>query len=418
MKYIENLKTKTAFEIIFIATIVLSFLLWIAYICIDGSSSPQFNMFFQRCEDFMADSTNVLGYSAGRDPYHNLLHGLEEKAYPPLTYAIMYLISRVVDVNAIVQKDNNYFYIYNNLQYLTILVIFLILLLLLMYTLIQVTKNGNMAVKTMTALALCCSAPMLYSIERANTIIFTVILCMFFLFYYNSENKVLRELTLIALAIAAAFKMTPALLGIMLLYNKQFKEASRTVIYGIIMVFGPFIFLHGGFSNAPLMFQNMKLNLQAYSSIEGCTLAASLNRFGQTFMNGFILPDMIIAIMKIVTVLTSILLLAVVPFLKFNWEKVAAVVLVLIISPSHSGTYCILYMIPVIVMFLNEEKHRNIDFLYLFCIIMISWDFICKATYLFNFNLAVPIMVIALSVTGIYNAIQVLQHKAIKKIGL
>ena len=403
MKYIENLKTKTAFEIIFIATVVLSFLLWITYICIDGSSSPQFNMFFQRCEDFMADSTNVLGYSAGRDPYHNLLHGLEEKAYPPLTYAIMYLISRVVDVNAIVQKDNNYFYIYNNLQYLTILVIFLILLLLLMYTLIQVTKNGNMAVKTMTALALCCSAPMLYSIERANTIIFTVILCMFFLFYYNSENKVLRELTLIALAIAAAFKMTPALLGIMLLYNKQFKEASRTVIYGIIMVFGPFIFLHGGFSNAPLMFQNMKLNLQAYSSIEGCTLAASLNRFGQTFMNGFILPDMIIAIMKIVTVLTSILLLAVVPFLKFNWEKVAAVVLVLIILPSHSGTYCILYMIPVIVMFLNEEKHRNIDFLYLFCFIMISWDFICPATYIFNFNLAIPIMVIALSITGLIN---------------
>jgi len=411
MKYIENLKTKTAFEIIFIAAVMLSFLLWIAYICIDGSSSPQFNMFFQRCEDFMADSTNVLGYSAGRDPYRNLLHGLEEKAYPPLAYVIMYLISRIVDVSAIVERDNNYFYICNNVQFLTIILIITIITVLIMYTLIQVTKKGKMSVKIMTAMALCCSAPMLYSIERGNTIILTVILCMFFLFYYNSENKVLRELALIALAVAAAFKMTPALLGIMLLYNKQFKEASRTVIYGIIMVFGPFIFLHGGFSNVPLMFQNMKLNLQSYSSIEGCTLAASLNRFGQTFIKDFILPDMVIAVMKLATVLISIVLLAVVPFLKFNWEKVAAVVLVLIILPSHSGTYCILYMLPVIVMFLNEEKHRNIDFLYLFCMIMISWDFICNATYIFNFNLAVPIMVIALSITGMLNIKKVLYHK-------
>ena len=416
MKYIENLRTKKAFEIIFFSTVVFSFLLWLLYIFIDGSSSAQFNIFFQRCEDFMADSSNVLGYSANRDPYHNLVYGLEEKAYPPLTYVIMYVMSRVVNANSFVDSENSYYYISDNLQYFALIFIFAILIVIVMYTLILVTKQGKMSVKIMTAVALCCSAPMLYSIERGNTIILTVILCMVFLFYYNSENKVLREFALIALAIATAFKITPALLGIMLLYNKQFKEAARTVIYGIIMVFVPFVFLHGGFSNILLMFQNIKLNLKAYSSIEGCTLAASLNRFGQTFFNDFILSDQIIIVMRIVTMFISLLLLIAVPFFKTNWEKVAAVVLVLFILPSHSGTYCILYMIPVIVMFLNEEKRRKIDFLYLFCMIMISWDFICNATYIFNFNLAVPIMVTALSITGIMNIKQVLQQRSNKNI--
>jgi len=411
MKYFEKMKTKTSFEIIFIATIGLSFLLWMVFLFMGGALSNQFSIFYGDSGNFIADSSNVAGYSSGRDPYHNLVYGLGEKAYPPLTYVIMYFVSRIVDAQSYAIRDESYFGIVADFKYLAIFLVFIIIIMILMYTLIQVTKKGKMSIKIMTALALCCSAPMLYSIERGNTIIFTVLLCMFYLFYYNSENKILKELALIALACAAGFKMTPALLGIMLLYNKQFKDAARTAVYGIIIVFGPFLFLHGGFSNIPLMFENMKLNLKFYTSLDGCTLTASVNRFGKLYFNNFSMTDAIINNMKIITTILSLLLLIVVPFLKTNWEKVAAVVVVLIILPSHSGTYCILYMLPVIVMFLNEEKHRNIDFLYLFCFIMISWDFVCKASEIFNYNLALPIMVMALLITGIINIVKMLQNR-------
>jgi len=411
MKYFEKMKTKTSFEIIFIATIGLSFLLWMIFLFMGGALSNQFSIFYGNCGNFIADSSNVAGYSAGRDPYHNLVYGLGEKAYPPLTYVIMYFVSRIVDVQSYAIRDQSYFGIVADFKYLAIFLVFIIIIMILMYTLIQVTKKGKMSIKIMTAMALCCSAPMIYSIERGNTIILTVFLCMFYLFYYNSENKILKELALIALACAAGFKMTPALLGIMLLYNKQFKEAARTAVYGIIIVFGPFLFLHGGFSNIPLMFENMKLNLKFYTSLDGCTLTASVNRFGKLYFNNFSMTEAMIDNMKTITTILSLLLLIVVPFLKTNWEKVAAVVVVLIILPSHSGTYCILYMLPVIVMFLNEEKHRNIDFLYLFCMIMISWDFVCKASEIFNYNLALPIMVVALLVTGIINIVKMLQNR-------
>ena len=418
MKYLEKIKTKTSFEIIFIATVGLSFLLWMIYLFMGGPLSDQFNIFFEKCGNFLADSSNVTGYSSDRDPYHNLVYGLGEKAYPPLTYVIMYFVSRIVDAQAYADRDQSYFNIGSDFKYLAIYLVFAIIIMILMYTLIQVTKKGRMSIKSMTAMALCCSAPMIYSIERGNTIIFTVLLCMFYLFYYNSENKILKELALVALAGAVGFKMTPALLGIMLLYNKQFKEAARAVVYGIIIVFGPFLFLHGGFSNIPLMFENMKFNLKFYTSLDGCTLTASVNRFGKLYLNDFSMTDGMVDNMKTITTILSLLLLIVVPFLKTNWEKVAAVVVVLIILPSHSGTYCILYMLPVIVMFLNEEKHRNIDFLYLLCMIMISWDFVCKASELLNYNLALPIMVVTLIVTGGINMIKAVQQKIINKRGV
>ena len=413
MKYLEKMKTKTAFEIIFIATVGLSILLWLIFMFIGGDSSSQLRIFSENMWDFLADSTNVLGYSAGLDPYNNQIFGLGEKAYPPLTYALMFLVSRVVNVNSYLEKFGDYKKLWTDPKVLILIIIFTVIVIIMMYTIIQVTKNGSMLIKSLVAFVLCFSFPMLFSIERGNTIIITSIMCMIYLFYYNSENKILKELALISLAVAVAFKITPAFLGILLLYNKQFKDAIRTVIYGIIIVFGPFIFLHGGFLNIPLMFNNIFLNLKYYSSPEGCTLAGSLNKFGRVFTsNDYIVPDIWVDILKITTVIISIILLSVIPFFKTQWEKVATVVIILIILPSHSGTYCVLYMIPVIVMFLNEEKHRNVDIIYLLCMIMISWVYFCKVSdYIFNIHFALPVMTLTLLITGIANAINYLKHK-------
>jgi len=420
MKYLEKIKTKTAFEIIFIATVGLSFLLWIIFIAVDGEASSQFRIFSENLWDFLADSTNVIGYSAGRNPYNNHIFGLAEKAYPPLTYVLMFLVSRVVQVNSYAEKFGDYKNLWTDPKVLILIIIMTVVVVIMMYTIIQVTKNGSMLIKSLVAFVLCCSFPMLFSIERGNTIIITAILCMFYLFYYNSENKILKELALISLAIAVAFKITPAFLGILLLYNKQFKDSIRTVIYGIIIVFGPFVFLQGGFSNIPLMFNNIFLNLKAYSSPEGCTFAGSFSKFGQVLTsNDYIVPDIWVAILKITTVIISIILLSVLPFFKTQWEKVATVVIILIILPSHSGTYCVLYMIPVIIMFLNEEKHGNVDIIYLLCMIMISWVYFCKLSdYIFNIHLALPVMTITLLITGISNAKNYYKQKKISGKGV
>lgn len=82
----------------------------------------------------------------------------------------------------------------------------------------------------------------LFSFERGNIIYLAVINSIFFLVNYQSENKIIREMSFIALAIAAALKGFPALLGILLLYDKRHKEAIRLIVHGVIFSFLPFCF--------------------------------------------------------------------------------------------------------------------------------------------------------------------------------
>ena len=99
-----------------------------------------------------------------------------------------------------------------------------------LYELIRSCKNGNKAVKIMSSIAFCLSMPVIFTIERANFLLMTLFFILFYIFNNDSENKIRRELALISLAMASALKLTPAVLGILLLYNKQWKEAIRTVI--------------------------------------------------------------------------------------------------------------------------------------------------------------------------------------------
>lgn len=54
-----------------------------------------------------------------------------------------------------------------------------------------------------------------------------------------------QELALLFIAFAAGFKLYPALIGIVYLKRKEWKKACRLVIYGLIVVFVPFLFFGG-----------------------------------------------------------------------------------------------------------------------------------------------------------------------------
>lgn len=79
------------------------------------------------------------------------------------------------------------------------------------------------------------SYSVLFAIERGNIIyiafMFTLIYCVF----YDSENKFLKELAFVSLAIAAGLKLYPAAFGLLLITEKRWKEAGRTIFYGVFL---------------------------------------------------------------------------------------------------------------------------------------------------------------------------------------
>lgn len=409
----EYLKSKKFYEIVFICCAISGIIAWAAGIILFGNSSDQFDIFYFDTEDFFADITNVIGYSANRNTYVETYYlGASERAYPAIVYLMAYMLSRIVNMDPYFER--NYFLdMYTDTKLLIILILILIVNMIAIYELIRSCKNGNNAVKIMSAVAFCLSSPVIFTVERANFLLMTIFFIIFYIFNYDSENKVRRELALISLALAASFKLTPAVLGILLIYNKQWKEVVRVIIYGLIFGIVPFLFFHGGLVNIGRMFHNASLNVDKYVSTEGATLTASLVALGVKATEGSI------KVLKNITYVVALLLLIQSLFYKEKWEVIMAVSMVLIVTPSHSGYYCIIYIIPAAIAFLNAKQHSYSDLLILFALILIVMDFQCSLfKNVFDYHLAIVLILAVLLVRGfirMYEVINVrMKNKAVQ----
>ena len=83
------------------------------------------------------------------------------------------------------------------------------------------------------------------TLERGNIVYLVLILLMTAVLWKDSPKAWQREMAMVLIAIAAAFKVTPAIFGLLYLKEKRFKEAFRLVIYGLIFFFVPFVFCGG-----------------------------------------------------------------------------------------------------------------------------------------------------------------------------
>ncbi len=405
-KTLEYLKTRKAYEIIFLVLTFAGFLAWITGLVINGVDGKQIELFIGRCNNFFADITNPMGYAAHRNVYNETYYfGGSERAYPPISYVIAYCFSRIIDMQP--YFDANFFWdLYKDPQILIILIIAIIINMLIIYEIVRSYKEGNNAVKIATALAVCVSMPVLFTIERANLLLLTIVFVFFYIFNYDSENRIRKELALMSLAIAASFKLTPAVLGILLLYNKQWKEAVRVIIYGVIFGILPFLFFEGGFSNIAQMFKNASMNLASYSSAEGTTLVAVLVSFGAEATE-----HMMKVVQNITYVIGAILLFEAFFFNK-KWETILAVTMVLIIVPSHSGYYCIIYILPALIAFLNAKEHSYWDLLILMAMFFIVNDFQSYLTQnVLSYHISIVIILLVLLVRGTKNVITRISSK-------
>ncbi len=342
----------------FVTVVFFSFAFFIINLIVGGSNSFQFNALYDHCNDILADLTNNIGYASHLDPYNeSYVFGPVERIYPPMVYLICYCLSRVVDIDYCIQKDSFLLMIIDG-KLLIIIFALLIVVVIAYLEVLKKIKKGTTIEKTLTAIAIIISFPFIFSLERGNFIILCGLLNLFFLFFHDSNNKVVKEIALLSLAFSASIKFPPAFLGIILLYEKRWKEALRTILYGIAGFIVPMMVLKGGLSNIGKMIENNMINISMYSPLNGCTFPAVIN-----MICGGSLSEDIAPILKVFTYLISAIMLISIPFLSRNWLKIGIICLVLTIVPSHSGTYCLVYLFPLIVAFLNEENHTKSNLL-------------------------------------------------------
>lgn len=219
------------------------------------------------------------------------------------------------------------------------------------------------------------SFPVLFAFERGNIINLAFVLTMFFYSFYQDENKVLRELAFMALAIAAGIKIYPAIFGFLLLKRRRIWECVRLSIYGILSFVAPFFWFGGlkaikSFLNGILGFSLDRSTvtsetMDAIASFDGTASSVTImpSSYGYNFslfnickvireMLGVHLQEKMFSVGLI---LISIMLFVTALIIKEEWKELLCYTLMMILIPSFSGAYVMLFMFISFIAYLNHE---------------------------------------------------------------
>jgi len=369
---------------------------------LQNPQGSQRSLLFVDQDDYFMDFFNTLNYTADRNPYQDGYGGLVNRNYLPLAYLILYPFSRLGDFIHQLPKD-----IRPEQAAMIGCFIFLMISFGMFFYLMYEGKNGKRREKLLTTLACACSGFILYNIDRANTVILAVAFLWLFLLFYRDENLFYRHLALIGLAISVALKVYPVIFGVLLLYEKRWKDAAWAIFYGILAVFLPFLFFRQGFAAIPQLIYNVQLNSKKYYGGSFSMISNHIFDTTNIMTAGF-------AVAKILMALVMVLAWK----QKVFWKQILLLTCALLLSPTHSGYYCGLYLFIPLIFFLNEEEHGNLDWFYLMLFILavnpLQFRVVLPETGIFrtvfdNFmlqNMAVIVMYLALIIETFVSVIQ------------
>lgn len=200
--------------------------------------------------------------------------------FPPLAYILFHLVYRMVPT-----PPGGYDWLsYVSSPYISIMYIMLLLLTVLAFAGLILKITGRSPGECMLCCGLLvCSLPFFMgAIERGNPVFLTLVIILAGLCLKDSPSAAGRECALLLLACAVNFKLYPAVLGLIYLKEKRWKEALRFVVYSVLLFFVPFIWT-GGLSGLKAYFNNLSglssMTATEYSSFMHITFSI-LGRLG------------------------------------------------------------------------------------------------------------------------------------------
>jgi len=215
-------------------------------------------------------------------------------------------------------------------------------------------RDSNYHVNTV-AFCMLFSPGILYALERGNILLLVIPLTLFFVMYRNSENKLLQELALIALALAAGMKLYPAFFGVLLIRDKKYAQAIRAIAYGVLSVILPVLFFNEGLAGIP-MWLSVVFNFggSAHSPWGGVSFADILHRLA-SYANrswGIAVDSSLFA--PVSAVGCGILLIASLGYKK-EWQSILSIT-VAVIAFQSQASYIFGFMCIPLLLFLAQEK--------------------------------------------------------------
>jgi hypothetical protein len=359
-----------------------------------------YNLFSPDKKDYFMDFFNVLhGLFNGPYTYGSIYPSLPQLIYKILLRLVPYDIAgKSPSVIRATQSGEIVFLFY------------MLITLLIFFILLMEVKKGLKIEKYIFAFTILFSAPFLFQFERANIIFVSLLSLIIFVFFKDSKNRLVREFALISLAISGAIKFYPALFGLLLIKDRRYKDFFKVFIYGSALFILPF-FVVGGISQLPILVKNvfftsdLAINWGVGYAVNMLNITRIFFGFFGDFGNNPIVVGRIFSLAILALGLVSAF------FLRSKWKTVALLCLLMIMVPTISYEYVLIFMVIPLIMFLDSEEKEPRDYLYLACFILFFIPFTLGKIDIINNgfrNPALPltygilIQNIALSIMAIY----------------
>lgn len=349
----NNIKKNWDIYLFSILTLGL-FLFWYVLFARDPNGS-QSNVFFSNATDWFMDYFNTVYMTVGKSPY--TWGYLPARNYLPIAYLLLYPASFLFeyDVEDVYTSYDARYFPYPSIIFLLIMVVWVGLLLYVLYRASRRSESSRL----LLVLSVLFSCIMLLNLDRSNEVILTAALAFIFLLKYDAPSPAQRHLALIALALSATLKIVPAVLGIVLVYKKQWKDLLFLVLYTLAFALLPFFWLEGSFSdNFNALLTNLSLHAEAYKD-------GNLGLTAATIFSGLHLSGSWL----------NYLLVAVAAFsawkLHAAWQQQLLLLLAAVLSTGQQGDYTlILLLLPMITFFNEPASPKKIGWILLFVLLL------------------------------------------------
>lgn len=259
--------------------------------------------------------------------------------FPPLAYTFYYLFN-VAFTRAV--------YPFELMAYAVITSFTCMLMLYAIQRIFQNRMRRSFSASEPLLLSVCAllSGVMIWTIERGNSVLNVMVMLLWAFELRDSEEAWKREAALILIAVAANFKLYPAVFGVLYLLEKRWKESIRLVIYGVVLFAVPFAWFSGVDGFRQFLYNQMAIHstlrndyLTSLPSAAGY-LAAWLGWNGEIALKvGEVLALVLGAVLAVCTVMEKRL-----------WMRCLFLTSFFTLVPGWSAEYMAIYMLLPLVL--------------------------------------------------------------------
>ena len=328
-------------------------------------------LLFLDSSDTGMDFFHSIEYVHGRKPYERF-----NTLYPPLANLFFYILFRFVPAwqygtwmptfEESIRVRGTPIDLRVWQPTMVLFIVFVAVSVIALLILAQKCVNSKTGIhKDLFSVSILLGYGVLYSLERGNIIIISFLCCLFFMRYKDSKNRLLNALAIVMLAIGAGLKIYPALLGIILIYDKQYKKALIAVGLGILSLVLPTLIFHERLSGIGMFLNILSSHAEASSFV---TDGYSFDRICNTIIqliasaSGREVGDAGMALSSFLSKLNlpmMILTLGCGFFMEKRWQKALVCCTAMMLFSFQYPYATIFFLIPLIMMVAEEGCIRK-----------------------------------------------------------